>query len=138
MAKYRPLLKKDFEWLMSLKEALKNDVPEIHTHKRGLTRKEWSRIKKLIKDRSLPCTLHACIYGFGMAIHDHPKFWQKKPPKIFLIDNGHFQKNGQHLFAQEEPCMKNKIKPIAYRSENKQLLGYYGFEPLKESGHYTY
>ncbi len=137
MPNYRPLPKRDADWIKALRKEL---FPGDGSRRmiRGLKRHEWARIRKMIAERSLPVTLHACVYGFGMQIYDHPKPGKKKPPGILMIDNGYFRKNGQQVFAAEESCMKNRIKPIAYRKANKQILKEYGFEALKEPGHYCY
>ena len=141
----------DRAWLKALQSGSKTSLwrftaPDClgHRHcseRREMTRKEWTRIKRLIRRHTLPCEMHSgACGGLWISIYVPPPTFGV--PAEFVLSVGQESLPGLTTFAgSETDCAREAWKalsPFTHSDRNKELLEIYALEPSREQPRYEY
>lgn len=132
------------QWLVWLDNEIWKRVRDSNTgmpfmqEKRKLTAEELEHLKTVAHSHEFIVEPHNGLmgFGFGLTFHSLGCFPGVPPTPIFCVNSTHlpeYSGNGRHFDLGWET-----LSPLSHNPVNAQLLGYYGFEGLREKERYDY
>lgn len=111
-----------------------------YTEKRVMTEDEWKRLKELILAHELPCTPGGGVFGFGfsLTVFSHPSFPGIMPEIAICVTGNHLPHIENPGHGENWGKIWETFEPFTHSARNRELLGYYGFEPPRERSYYEY
>ena len=142
-----PLADEDREWLVELNEQIWRDSDQdrfgrVHSfEERELTRKEWTRVKRLVRAHALPCEMHSGPYG-GLWIRIFAPPAAPGAPAEYILAVGQenipgFKKIGGG-YVKRHPAAWRALSPLTHSPRNQELLELFGLEQSRASSYYEY
>lgn len=103
---------------------------------RGLTRREWAEVKRLVLKHEFPCLLFPTAYSFQLTVYGFPLGCLRS---LIQIQCSQFPYPSS---ARRESCGQSAtlkwLEPILYRDRNVQLLRRYKLPSLERLEEYVY
>ena len=105
---------------------------------RALTEVEWTEIVEMVTTLSFPCVMYAGPYTFWIGIHGHDDVVQEPTELLLAIEMRQLPfPAASGGFASEMQAI-HMTSPLTHNERNREILEWYGFEPLREPAHYAY
>lgn len=99
-------------------------------HLRKIDWIEWEEITRIVQEYDLPCTLDPAPVGFDLNIYVCKEARRVKPNLILRIHENQFPFSSTQRGVKEREEALLRLSYLTHRKRNRELLEFYGFNPL--------